>query len=106
MSSHSMDLILQSLGEAKDEKKGKAKKKGKVDNLELYKKGVAVLLKRRLIMARKTWMTKSKLKRLKRMSWRMYANKEAIVKKELSLVCPIFYVIIMSLYKVIIMSLF
>ena len=88
---------MQSLCEAKDEKKGKTKKKGKVDNLELYKKGDAVLLKRRLIMARKTWMTKSKLKRLKRMSCGMYGIKEAITKKELSLVCPICYgVIVLS----------
>merc|ERR1711924_125489 len=48
--------------------------------------GDAVLLRRRLIMARKTWMSKSKLKRLKRMSWRKVGDEEAIRKKELRLV--------------------
>ena len=79
---------MQSLGEATEEKKGKAMKKGKVDNKELCKKADAAL--RRLIIARKTWMTKSKLKRLKRMSCRKYGNEGAIKKKELSLVKPYF----------------
>ena len=90
-------MILQSLGEAVEEKKGNSEKRGKVDKNKMDKKGDAVLLKRRLIMARKTWMTKSKLKRLKRMSCGMYGIKEAITKKELSLVCPICYgVIVLS----------
>ena len=66
---NSMDLILQSLGEANKEEKGNAKKKAKVGKKGWTRRGDEVLLKRGLVVprSRKMWKTTFRLKQLKRM---------------------------------------